>query len=440
MDWLSREASKLFKKMSDQGCGHYHKICELSSLKTLSVTNQQGCQARDVLLAALSINIWHQDRIMALTMIQRSLLAFILLFVSQTTLARTQSCESLFLTQTKHQIAVNLALNAGLVYGVSSDPGISRMSIADPKTKSGLSYVYYDSNSKPIRDPETLARINSLKIPPAYTHVWIASDPLAHIQARGTDSRQRPQYRYHELWTKEVLAPAKFNRMKEFGAKIADLRAAVERDLTKSEIDENSRIAAIVRLLETAGIRVGGDKYTQGEAPSFGLATLTREHLVELIGPRMRFKFVAKEGIPQDITVKDPQIARLLNSVIKGKSPEEKLFDVSSSDVNQYIKNQIGNSFSAKDFRTWVGTTQAASTLQRLGSQEIEEIQQEAISVAAQEASARLHNTPDTALKYYIAPSITKAYLSGELDAAFLQVIDTRLSPAENAVLFLSNK
>ncbi len=317
-------------------------------------------------------------------------------------------------------------------------PGYTREEVLPTTANDKRAFIYRNSKMEILYDPAVITRINTLRIPPGYTNVWISAYPLAHIQARSLDTRLRPQYRYHDLRTSEVLTPLKFTRMQAFGGSIAKMRIAVNYHLAKPIIDVESKLAAVVRLLETAGIRIGGEKYAKSDVASFGLATLKVEHLLELNGPHIRLKFVAKEGLVQDISIIDAQVARVLEVSIANKSSSDKIFGVTSGEVNRYIKRHLGSSFSAKDFRTWVGTTQAASTLHRLGPLRAAEDQEQAILLAAGEASLRLHNAPDTAIKYYIAPQVLEAYRTDQLISAFSQIIDENLSAAENAVLFLT--
>ncbi len=364
-------------------------------------------------------------------------LSLLLVFSGQVSFASPVACLSLFKSLSKHEISVQLALASGLHYSLTPGKGYIRENAAQPKPEDKVSFIYKTDQGEVVQDPSTLRRINELKIPPGYSQVWIAQDPLAHIQARALDSRARAQYRYHEDWNEKVLAAAKFERMKEFGEAISKLRIAVSRDLQGSARFQDSQIAAVVRLLEVGGIRIGGEKYAQGEFPSFGLTTLRADH-VQIRGAKVRFQFIAKEGIPQDIIVDDKAIARVLKGQVSTKGSDERLFDVKAPEVNQYIKNHIGTQFSAKDFRTWVGTTQAVETLHSLGPQE-EPNQDEAIKLAAVKASERLHNTPSVALNSYIDPAIISAFRSGQLEEAFKHISDPELSPAENAVLYLKN-
>ncbi len=364
-------------------------------------------------------------------------LIILLLSISSLVHAGQLSCESLFQAKSKKEISRDLAIQAGLHYSLKKEPGYSREEIAGPTIKgSKRPYIYQDPNGHPVEDVEVLNRIEALVIPPGYSHVWIAVDPLAHIQVRGLDAAKRSQSKYHDIWTSQVLTRAKFTRMRDFGLSISKLRDAVDYDLNKESIDKKSKIAAVIRLLEVAGIRIGGEKYAKTNA-SFGLSTLRVSHLVAL-SPQIRFQFIAKEGKPQDILIDSPSVARILEESLKDKNTNDKLFSVTAADVNAYIKEKIGSSFSAKDFRTWVGTTVAAKELHLIGSKDSREQQLAAVSQASLVAANRLNNTAPVALDYYIDPVIVEAYLNHQIDDAFKFILDPDLSPEENAVLYLT--
>lgn len=352
------------------------------------------------------------------------------LFLFQATLAKATSpdfCAGAL--SSKHEIQIQLAREAGLRYLDRAEPGITRK-------KADVGFTYFDSQGNVIKDATVLERIQALKIPPAYENVWISSDPKTHLQARATDSRGRLQYRYHEIWDNEVLKISKFERMKKFGESLPLLHQAVAQDLAKNIPDEKTRLAAVTRLLEIAGIRIGSDRYVE-ENGSYGLTTLEVQHLAIKEGA-IRFQFIGKEHISHDITVKDPELALAIEKMIKGKPATEKVFSVDAAEVNSYIKTISGGSFSAKDFRTWVGTVTAAKKLFEIGPGKSEKEIKAAELAAATATSERLHNTPSVARESYIHPKIFEAYEKGELAPVFSKIeSDARHSQEEKAVLSL---
>jgi DNA topoisomerase-1 len=178
------------------------------------------------------------------------------------------------------------AADAGLRYVSDQVPGIRRK-------KSGKSFRYLDPSGNPVRDPDQLARIRKLAIPPAYTEVWICFDPRGHIQATGRDARGRKQYRYHPKW-REVRDETKFTRLLAFGEVLPRMRQAVERDLGLPGLPREKVLATVVRLLEWTCIRVGNEEYARHNK-SFGLTTLKNQH-VEVSGSTIRFEFRGKSG------------------------------------------------------------------------------------------------------------------------------------------------
>ena len=92
-----------------------------------------------------------------------------------------------------------------LRHSTDRKPGISRR-------RAGRGFTYLDPDGKRIRDRDTLDRIRSLAVPPAWTDVWICPAPLGHLQATGRDARGRKQYRYHARFRARRDA-AKFERL-----------------------------------------------------------------------------------------------------------------------------------------------------------------------------------------------------------------------------------
>ena len=143
----------------------------------------------------------------------------------------------------------------GLVYVSDTAPGIRR-------ERRGSGFRYRAPDGRSLRDPDQLDRIRRLAIPPAYTAVWICTEPRGHLQATGRDARGRKQYRYHAAW-RVARDGHKFDRMLEFGAALPRIRARVARDLTApvgQRVQRDSVLAAIVRLLDTTLVRVGNDE------------------------------------------------------------------------------------------------------------------------------------------------------------------------------------
>jgi len=337
---------------------------------------------------------------------------------------------------------IETAREAGLRYVNDTQPGIRRK-----RHRSGFRYV--DSHDRPVRDPDTLARIRSLAIPPAWTDVWIAPIANGHIQATGRDARGRKQYRYHPRW-RQVRDEHKYGRMIAFAGALPAIRERVDRDLALRGLPREKVIATVVRLLETTLIRVGNDEYAR-ENKSFGLTTMRDRH-VRVDGSAVQFEFTGKSGKKHHIDVRDRKLA----SIVKRcrDIPGYELFQyidengerqtVDSGDVNAYLRETTGQDFTAKDFRTWAGTVLAALALQEFEQFDSDAQAKRNIVRAIEHVAERLGNTPAVCRKCYVHPAVLDAYLEGTMIESLRERAEEelsedlgRLSPEETAVLAL---
>jgi DNA topoisomerase-1 len=305
------------------------------------------------------------------------------------------------------------AEQAGLVYVSDEEPGIRRQ-------RSGKGFSFRNPDGSAVKDKETLARIKSLAIPPAYTDVWICADPKGHIQATGRDDRGRKQYRYHPRW-REVRDSTKYERMLDFGKALPAIRERISADMGKRGLPREKVLATVVHLLENTLIRVGNATYSK-ENKSFGLTTLQDRH-VEVDGGKMRFQFKGKSGKTWNLQVKDRRIARIVKSCqdVPGQHLFQYLDDdgqrhgVTSQDVNDYLREISGQDFSAKDFRTWAGTVLAAIALTEFETFDTKAAAKRNLRDAIERVSSRLGNTPAICRKCYIHPHVLDCYLEGDL-------------------------
>jgi DNA topoisomerase I len=326
---------------------------------------------------------------------------------------------------------------AGLRYVSDDRPGISRR-------RRGRGFQYIGPDGETITDRDARARIEALAIPPAWTEVWICPSPNGHVQATGRDARGRKQYRYHRRW-REVRDETKYHRLAAFARALPRIRRRVDRDLRRHALSRERVVATVVRLLDITTIRVGNDEYAR-ENRSFGLTTLRERH-VELAGDTIRFRFRGKGGKSVDVDVEDPRVARVIRRC--EELPGQHLFqyvngdgvpaDVTSDDVNDYIRDAAGDEFTAKDFRTWTGTVLAAWTLDELAGTQTAP-KRELVS-AIESVARELGNTPAVCRACYVHPDVMDAHLDGTLRAGLgrragqaLTKRD-RLSPHEAAVL-----
>jgi DNA topoisomerase I len=306
--------------------------------------------------------------------------------------------------------ALDAAREAGLRYVSDTSPGIRRR-------KRGKGFGYVGPDGRAVSDPSTLDRIRKLAIPPAYTDVWICPSPNGHIQATGRDARGRKQYRYHPKW-REVRDETKFGRMLAFSEALPKIRQRVERDLGAPGLPREKVVAAVVHLLECTGIRVGNDEYARTNR-SFGLTTLQDEH-VKVKGSTMRFQFRGKSGKQHSVTLNNKRLARVVQRC--QALPGEDLFQyvdedgvqqtIGSSDVNDYLRETTGEDFTAKDFRTWAGTTLALEALEELGPAVTQKAAKTTILRAIDRVSEQLNNTRAVCRKYYVHPVVFDHYLS----------------------------
>jgi DNA topoisomerase I len=312
---------------------------------------------------------------------------------------------------------IQSARKAGLRYVIPKGSGIRRR-------HSGSGFTYLDPDDNTIHDAETIKRIHSLVIPPAWTSVWISPDPDSHIQAVGRDARGRKQYRYHPAY-RRMRDLVKFDRMRAFGRALPRIRRILGRDLARRGLPKRKVLAAVVKLLETTYIRVGNEEYAE-ENGSFGLTTLRDQH-VQVLGEMLKFRFRGKSGQKHEITLKDPHLARILRKCkdIPGSALFQYLDEngepqsIESGDVNEYLREISGGDFTAKDFRTWGGTCLAASLLlEKCASGSDPEVKQEIKSVlvdVVKDVACKLGNKPTTCKKYYIHPAIIDCYSAGNL-------------------------
>jgi DNA topoisomerase-1 len=336
--------------------------------------------------------------------------------------------------------AQEAAAEAGLRYVSDERPGITRR-------RSGSGFAYRMPDGSPVRDKATLERIRSLAIPPAYRDVWICPHANGHIQATGRDDKGRKQYRYHPRW-REVRDAAKFDHMMEFAAALPGIRARVDADMKKPGMPREKVLATIVHLLETTLIRVGNDDYVKQNG-SFGLTTLRNKH-VQVDGSELRFSFKGKSGKTWKLGLKDRRVARIVRQ--SQELPGQELFqyvdadgqprDVSSDDVNEYLREIAGADVTAKDFRTWAGTVLAALALQEAERFNTQAAAKRNIRAAIEAVSARLGNTPTICRKCYVHPEILDCYLDEalvlEIEAEAKAESDSgTLRPDEAAVLAL---
>lgn len=317
--------------------------------------------------------------------------------------------------QTLLKLAMACAKRAGLRYVLDEEDGMKRI-------RKGSSRFIYTLKGSAVREKAALKRIALLAIPPAWTDVWICSDPHGHLQATGRDRKGRKQYRYHAKW-KAARSISKFAHILAFAEILPRIRSRVRYDLHRTTLCREKILATVVQLLEETLIRIGNEEYAR-ENHSYGLTTLENEH-VFVNGATIHFHFVGKSGKEHRIEITDKKIAPIIYRC--RAMPGKRLFEYQASDghyrpieaedVNAYLRAVAKSPFSAKDYRTWCGTVIAA---QFLAEQEKPRTEREATSMinqAFRHVSEKLGNTPAVCRSYYVHPRIIEAFRQGHLRA-----------------------
>ena len=329
---------------------------------------------------------------------------------------------------------------AGLVYVSDEDRGIVR-------ERKGDAFVYFKSNGDPVTDEATLERIRKLAVPPAYRDVWICPRANGHLQATGRDARGRKQYRYHPQF-RELRESTKYEHMLEFAQALPSLRAKLSAHMALRGLPREKVLATVVHLLETTLIRVGNDDYARANK-SYGLTTLRNPH-VKVEGAELRFQFKGKSGKMWRLQVKDRRIAKIIRAcqdlpgqrLFQYRDEDGEVREVTSADVNAYLREITGRDITAKDFRTWAGTVMAALALQEFEAFDTKATQKKNLKDAIERVASRLGNTPTICRKCYIHPEVLNAYVEGSLVLEIKDKVEgelrddlAQLRPEEAAVL-----
>jgi DNA topoisomerase-1 len=334
------------------------------------------------------------------------------------------------------------AESAGLRYVSDEQPGIRRR-------KAGKGFTFVKPDGSKVTDEATLKRIKTLAVPPAWTDVWICPHANGHIQATGRDAKGRKQYRYHTRF-REVRDGTKYEHMMAFAQALPAIRAKLKEHMALRGLPREKVLATVVNLLETTLIRVGNDDYVK-QNKSYGLTTLRDKH-VEVDGAALRFHFKGKSGKTWNLQVKDRRIAKIVRAC--QDLPGQELFqyidedgvqrDVTSADVNAYLKEITGTDISAKDFRTWAGTVLAAMALKEFETFDSDAKAKKNVRAAIEHVASKLGNTPTICRKCYIHPEIMSSYVEGSLLLEVKKEVEAELrddlaglKPEEAAVLSL---
>jgi DNA topoisomerase-1 len=296
-------------------------------------------------------------------------------------------------------------MSGALCYVDDSQPGITRR-------RHGRYWQYLDPHGKRITDRDEIDRLNAIGLPPAYVDAWFCPRPDGHIQAIGYDDKGRKQYRYHPGF-RERQEAAKYDRCADFGRVLPRLRKRVEADLRKRSLSRETVVAAIVRLLDTGRIRVGNEAYAQSNK-SYGATTLRSRH-AKVRGRTVKMRFKAKSGIERELSITDSTLSRIVRKC--QDLPGQNLFQfvdeegeaqpVSSTDVNDYIREATGEDFTAKHFRTWSASAIAFEQICAAGEEGV------GLKAMLEPVAEALGNTPAISRKSYVHPDLIDAVKDG---------------------------
>ena len=317
-----------------------------------------------------------------------------------------------------------------LRHSSDDEPGYTRR-------RMGRYWAYLDGDKR-VTDRDEIDRLNAVGLPPAYENAWFCKDPDGHLQATGVDARGRKQYRYHAGF-RAKRDSAKYEGLLEFGKALPKLRRRVEQDLNRRGLTREAVLAAIVRLLDTAYIRVGNEEYAK-QNKSFGATTLRERH-VRRKGGKLVMRFPGKSGVVHEVNVTDTNLKRIVKRC--QELPGQMLFQyvnddgdpqaVTSGDVNDYIKAATGGDFTAKHFRTWSASVIALDQLLKKA-----EDARISVKTVIEPVAEALGNTPAISRKSYVHPKLLEAIKGDPRDP--LAGLErprgrTRLSSSEVALL-----
>jgi DNA topoisomerase I len=310
-------------------------------------------------------------------------------------------------------------------------------------------FRYLDARGNRIDDPAKLERIESLVIPPAWRDVWISPRAGAKLQATGLDAAGRRQYLYHPAYRAQQ-EQAKFDKLVRFAEKLPNLRQAMGEHMLLEPYERERVCAVAVRLINLGWFRVGSDRYAK-TSRTYGVTTLNKSH-VSVRGSRVAFRFRAKHKALVRTTLVDSELATAIRELLEQPGgarlfrygPPGERCNVTGAVLNDYIREHMGEEFTAKDFRTWGGTLMAAVALGEHGPPEDEDEGKRVVAAVMRKVGERLGNTPAVARASYVSPAVVEQYLDGRTIADFrprhLRVVRARdidLDPEEQSLLSL---
>lgn len=321
--------------------------------------------------------------------------------------------EALLSQHIKIDDAAQIAKEAGLRYVNDSKPGYTRV-------RNGDHYDYYDQHNNKIEDQNTILRINRLIVPHIWEKVWICPYERGHLQATGFDKKGRKQYRYHKYWDK-ARNEKKFDKMLQFGLVLPEIRKEVQSNLSLHKLTRDKVLSTVVALLDETLIRIGNKEYAKTNK-TYGLTTLRNKH-VKNLGGKVQLEFIGKKSIEKKVIVSDRRLANIIKKcrelpgydLFQYYNEHGALTPVGSEDINSYLKQLSGEEITAKDFRTWGGSTIAIKALMECEPCDDEKTIKKNIIEMTKKVSGCLGNTPTVCKGYYIHPIIIEKYTTKEI-------------------------
>jgi DNA topoisomerase IB len=208
------------------------------------------------------------------------------------------------------------------------------------------------------------------------------------------------------------------------------LRSVVKlkRDLALPGLPRDKVLAVVVSILDATRVRIGNTEYAR-DNKSFGLTTLRNRHVSFIRDGRAVLNFRGKGGVQHEVHIDDRRIAQIVRRCqeIPGQhlfqyvSDEGERCPIDSGQVNDYLREAMGDDFTAKDFRTWGATLHAITLLSRrpLPEPASERASKNAIAEVVKEVAAKLRNTPAVCRKSYINPAVFDSWRSGLIHKVF---------------------
>jgi DNA topoisomerase IB len=202
----------------------------------------------------------------------------------------------------------------------------------------------------------------------------------------------------------------------------------VARDLALDGLPRDKVLAVVISVLDATCVRVGNEEYAR-DNKSFGLTTLRNRHVSFIRDGRAILNFRGKGGVPHEVLIDDKRIVKIMRRC--QELPGQQLFQyvtdegqrapIDSGQVNDYLRDSMGDDFTAKDFRTWAATLHAIQLLARtpVPVDASERAMKSEIVAVVKQVAAKLRNTPAVCRKSYINPMVFEAWRSGAIQKAF---------------------